>query len=141
LRLPNAVCWRWGIHLCVFRVGEISLFRRETAMISRFLCGTVFFLFASSTVGQASEIRRVVTGLGADNNAIVLFDSREKLIVGTSGNASLNLWITDASPPSFSFKDAAKKASGLSPPDNGTAFRLVEFPPTTPDDEAKMDPN
>jgi mannose-6-phosphate isomerase-like protein (cupin superfamily) len=110
-------------------------------MISKFLCGTAFILFASSTVGQASEIRRVVTGLSADNKAIVLFDSRDKLIVGRSGNASLNLWITDASPPGFSFKDdAAKKPSGLSPPDNGTAFRVVEFPPTTAADEAKMEP-
>ena len=109
-------------------------------MTSKVLYGIVFILFASAT-GQASEIRRVVTGLSADNKAIVLFDSRDTLAVGKSGNGSLNLWTTDASPPSFSFKDdAAKKPLGLSPPDNGTAFRVVEFPPTTPVDEAKMDP-
>jgi mannose-6-phosphate isomerase-like protein (cupin superfamily) len=111
-------------------------------MISRYWCSAILILFASSTIGQASEIHRVVTGLSADNKAIVLFDSREKLIVGKSGNAAVNLWMTDNSPPGFSFKDdAAKKPSGFSPPDHGTAFRVVEFPPTTPADEAKMDPH
>ena len=109
-------------------------------MISKISCGIVSVLFASS-ICQGSEIRRVVTGLGADNKAVVQFDGREPLTVGKSGNGSLNLWITDASPAALSFKeDAAKKPLGLSPPDNGTAFRVVEFPPTTPESEAKLDP-
>src|SRR5690242_12991886 len=54
----------------------------EAAMISKLLRGIAVILFASSSIGQASEIRRVVTGLSADNKAIVLFDSRENLIVG-----------------------------------------------------------
>src|SRR5689334_8048740 len=110
----------------------------EAAMISKASGGIVCLLFAI-TLGHASEIRRVVTGLDANNKAVVLFDSRDTLGVGKSGNAALNLWMTDASPPGFSFKDdAAKKPSGLSPPDNGTAFRVVEFPSTTPADEAKL---
>jgi len=61
---------------------------------------------------------------------------------GRSGNPAANLWITDSSPPGFSFKDDnATKPIGLSPPDNGTAIRVVEFPPLDPAAEAKMDPN
>jgi hypothetical protein len=59
-----------------------------------------------------------------------------------SGNPAANLWITDSSPPALSFKDDnAAKRIGLSPPDNGTAIRVVEFPPLDPAAEAKMDPN
>jgi mannose-6-phosphate isomerase-like protein (cupin superfamily) len=61
---------------------------------------------------------------------------------GGSGNPAANLWITDSSPPALSFKDDnAAKRIGLSPPDNGTAIRVVEFPPLDPATEAKMDPN
>jgi mannose-6-phosphate isomerase-like protein (cupin superfamily) len=61
---------------------------------------------------------------------------------GGSGNPAANLWITDSSPPDLSFKDDnAAKPIGLSPPDNGTAIRVVEFPPLEPAAEAKMDPN
>ena len=109
-------------------------------MISKILCAVAIVLFASS-IGQASDIRRIVTGLDTNNKAIVLFDTRETINVGKTGNGSLNLWITDTSPPSFSFKDdAAKKPLGLSPPDMGTAFRVVEFPPTNSAIVAKLDP-
>jgi mannose-6-phosphate isomerase-like protein (cupin superfamily) len=61
---------------------------------------------------------------------------------GGSGNPAANLWITDTSPPGFSFKDDnATRKIGLSPPDNGTAIRVVEFPPLDPAAEAKMDLN
>jgi len=95
-------------------------------------------VFAASS-GQASEVRRVVTGLNADDKAIVMIDRQETLNVGKSGNASINLWITAESPAGFSFKDdTANKSSVLSPPDNGTVFRVVEFPPTTPAEEEKV---
>lgn len=101
----------------------------------------VAILLACSTA-TASEIRRVVTGLDADNKAIVLFDSTLPLNPGKSGNPAANLWITDSAPAGFSFKDdSATKPIGLSPPDNGTVIRVVEFPPLNPDSEAKLDPN
>jgi mannose-6-phosphate isomerase-like protein (cupin superfamily) len=88
------------------------------------------------------RFRRVVTGLDASNKAVVLFDSRVTLNPGGSGNPAANLWITESSPPALSFKDDnAAKRIGLSPPDNGTAIRVVEFPPLDPAAEAKMDPN
>src|SRR5215813_14315948 len=90
---------------------------------------------------MASDIRRVVTGLDANNKAIVLFDSRVPLTTGPYGIASLNLWITDSYPAGFSFKDdPSTRPIGISPPDNGTKFRLVEFPPLDSATEAKLDP-
>ena len=110
-------------------------------MIRKTFWSIVTIMLACST-GNAADVRRVVTGLDAGNKAIAVFDSRVTLNPGGSGNPAANLWITDSSPPGFSFKDdnAAKKI-GLSPPDNGTAIRVVEFPPLDPAAEAKMDPN
>jgi mannose-6-phosphate isomerase-like protein (cupin superfamily) len=96
----------------------------------------------SPSAGPASDIRRIVTGLDADNKAIVLIDSRVALDSGPYGIASRNLWVTDAFPPGFSFNDdPSTKPVGLSPPDNGTKFRVVEFPPLNSATEAKMEPD
>ena len=110
-------------------------------MIRKALWSMVAVVLACSAAA-AADIRRVVTGLDANNKAIALFDSRLTLNPGRSGIPAANLWITDSSPPGFSFKDDnATKPIGLSPPDNGTAIRVVEFPPLNPAAEAKMDPN
>jgi mannose-6-phosphate isomerase-like protein (cupin superfamily) len=83
-----------------------------------------------------------VTGLDTDNKASTLFDSRLTLKPGPYGIAAVNLWITDSYPPTLTFKDdPATKPIGISPPDNGTKLRVVEFPPLDPATEAKMEPN
>ncbi len=91
---------------------------------------------------MASDIRRVVTGLDADNKAVVLFDSRLPLAPRTYGVASTVMWITDAYPPALSFTkdDPAARTIGIPPPDNGTILRVVEFLPLDPATEAKMEP-
>jgi mannose-6-phosphate isomerase-like protein (cupin superfamily) len=110
-------------------------------MIRKAFWSLVTLMLACST-GTAAEIRRVVTGLDANNKAVAQFDSRLTLRPGKSGMPAVNLWITDSSPPGFSFKDdSASKPIGLSPPDNGTAIRVVEFPPLDPAALAKMDPD
>jgi mannose-6-phosphate isomerase-like protein (cupin superfamily) len=110
-------------------------------MLRSTFCSIVTLLLASSSA-TASDIRRVVTGLDANDKAIALFDSVLPLAPGKSGNPATNLWITDSSPPGFSSKeDNATKPIGLTPPDNGTVIRVVEFPPLSSDAEAKMDPN
>jgi hypothetical protein len=110
-------------------------------MMRKILWSIVAILLSCSS-GAASDIRRVVTGLDADNKAIVVFDSRLTLAPGPYGLNSLNLWITDSYPAGFSFKDdPATKPIGISPPDNGTKFRVVEFPPLDPETEKKMEPN
>jgi naringenin degradation protein FdeH len=93
------------------------------------------------SAAAASDIRRVVTGLDADNKAVVLFDSRMPLKPGPYGLQSTNLWVTSAYPLAFSFKDdTATIPVGISPLDNGTKFRVVEFPPLDAATEAKMEP-
>ena len=102
----------------------------------------ILAILLACSSATAADVRRVVTGLDANNKAIALFDGRLTLNPGRSGNPAANLWITDSSPPGFSFKDDnATKPIGLSPPDNGTAIRVVEFPPLDSAAEAKMDPN
>jgi naringenin degradation protein FdeH len=103
---------------------------------------SVLTVLLACTSANAADIRRVVTGLDANDKAIAMFDGRLTLSPGKSGIPAANLWITDSLPPGFSFKDdSAQKPIGLSPPDNGTAIRVVEFPPLDPAAEAKMDPN
>jgi mannose-6-phosphate isomerase-like protein (cupin superfamily) len=90
---------------------------------------------------QASDIRRVVTGLDTDNKAVVLFDSRMPLQAGPLGLQATNLWVTNSYPLGFSFKeDTSSIPVGVSPLDNGTKFRVVEFPPLDPATESKMEP-
>jgi mannose-6-phosphate isomerase-like protein (cupin superfamily) len=95
-----------------------------------------------NAIPSASGVRRVVTGLDADDKAVVLFDSRVPLAAGPAGIASVNLWITDEYPPALRFDgdDPSTRPIGISPPENGTKFRIVEFPPLDAATEAKMDP-
>jgi mannose-6-phosphate isomerase-like protein (cupin superfamily) len=95
----------------------------------------------SGSVAQASDIRRVVTGLDADNKAVVMFDSRVPLQAGPLGLRATNLWVTNSYPLGFSFKDDTSSIPvGISPLDNGTKFRVVEFPPLDPATEARLEP-
>ena len=88
----------------------------------------------------ADDIRRVVTGLDDRNHAVVLFDSRIPLKADSPVLASTNFWITDSTPPSLSKEDTANRPLGVSPPDNGTKFRIVEFAPLDAATEAKLPP-
>ena len=93
------------------------------------------------SAAEASEIRRVVTGLDADNKAVVMFDSRVPLQAGPLGLLATNLWVTNTYPIGFSFKDDTSAIPvGISPLDNGTKFRVVEFPPLDQAAEARMEP-
>jgi mannose-6-phosphate isomerase-like protein (cupin superfamily) len=101
----------------------------------------VVALVVCSVAAKASDIRRVVTGLDADNKAVVMFDSRLPLQAGPFGLQSTNLWVTNSYPLGFSFKDDTSAIPvGISPLDNGTKLRVVEFPPLDPAAEARMEP-
>jgi mannose-6-phosphate isomerase-like protein (cupin superfamily) len=98
-------------------------------------------LLLTCSAADASDIRRVVTGLDANNKAVVMFDSRMPLQSGPYGLTSTNLWVTNSYPLGFSFKDDTSAIPvGVSPLDNGTKFRVVEFPPLDAATEAKMEP-
>ncbi len=92
------------------------------------------------SLATASEIHRVVTTLDADNKSTTLADGQVPLNVSPSGNASINLWVTNSSPPGFSFTEDTAKPIGFNPPDNGTVLRVVEFPPLKPGEEAQLPP-
>jgi hypothetical protein len=97
--------------------------------IQSFAVGTLLLCQAA----EASDIRRVVTGLDADNKAVVLFDSRMPLQAGPLGLQATNLWVTNSYPLGFSFKeDTSSIPVGVSPLDNGTKFRVVEIRHSTP---------
>jgi mannose-6-phosphate isomerase-like protein (cupin superfamily) len=107
-------------------------------MICRIFCAIAAIFIAGSAA--ASDVRRVVTGLDARNHAVVLFDSSIPLKQDSPVLSSTNFWITDSTPPSLSMQDTANRPIGVSPPDNGTKFRLVEFAPLDPATEAKLPP-
>jgi mannose-6-phosphate isomerase-like protein (cupin superfamily) len=109
-------------------------------MFRQTICSLAAILFVCSTA-DASDIRRVVTGLDANNKAVVMFDSRMPLQKGPLGLQATNLWVTNTYPLGFSFKDDTSAIPvGISPLDNGTKFRVVEFPPLDAATEAKMEP-
>jgi mannose-6-phosphate isomerase-like protein (cupin superfamily) len=104
------------------------------------LCSLAALLLACSTAA-ASDIRRVVVGLDANNKSVVMFDSQMPLKPGEYGLNSTNLWVTNSYPLGFSFKDDTSSIPvGVSPLDNGTKFRVVEFPPLDAATEATMPP-
>ena len=92
------------------------------------------------SLAAASEIHRVVTTLDPNNKSTTLADGQVTLNVSPSGNGSANLWVTNSSPPGFSFTEDTGKPTGFNPPDNGTVLRVVEFPPLKPGEEAKLPP-
>ena len=109
-------------------------------MIRTTICALVAIHLVGSAAA-ASDIRRVVTGLDANNKAVVMFDSRMPLQPGPAGLQATNLWVTNSYPLGFSFKDDTSASPvGISPLDNGTKFRVVEFPPLDAATEAKMEP-
>jgi mannose-6-phosphate isomerase-like protein (cupin superfamily) len=89
----------------------------------------------------ADKIRRLVTGIDENDKAVVLFDSRLSLEQRSPGIATANLWITESHPPSMSKTDTASRPIGISPPDTGTTFRIVEFSPIDPGTVAQMPPD
>ena len=97
-------------------------------------------LVSIASSALADDIRRVVTGLDDKNHAVVLFDSRIPLKSDSPVLSSTNFWITDSTPPAMSREDTANRPIGVSPPDNGTKFRIVEFAPLDAATEAKLPP-
>jgi mannose-6-phosphate isomerase-like protein (cupin superfamily) len=109
-------------------------------MIRKAVCSLIAVLLVCSTAA-ASDIRRVVVGLDANNKSVVMFDNQMPLKPGEYGLNSTNLWVTNSYPLGFSFKDDTSAIPiGVSPLDNGTKFRVVEFPPLDAATEAKMGP-
>jgi mannose-6-phosphate isomerase-like protein (cupin superfamily) len=93
---------------------------------------------------MSDEVRRVVTGHDPTGKAIVLFDGANphKNVRPGSGTVARLLWVTDQTPADMSGDaDRAAIKIGIAPPAGGSIFRVVEFPPTTDEELAKLDVN
>lgn len=79
------------------------------------------------------RVRRVVTGHDAEGRSIIFSDgpaTSVKEIASFPGLALTDFWETAGAPASNAGSaDAAARPVRLEPPQNGTLFRLVEFPP------------
>jgi len=110
-------------------------------MIRIMICSIIAILLAGFFRGRF-RYPTVVTGLDANNKAVVQFDSRMTLAPGQYGLNSTNLWVTNIIRSAFRSRTIPRRyRSAFSPLDNGTKFRVVEFPPLDAATEAKMDPN
>ena len=105
-------------------------------MLRTIVCPTLVLLFISSQA-RASDIRRVVTGPDAnDGKSAAIIDSRVNVAPLATDLGRANLWVTDSYPISLSKSDTKDKSVGVSPPDNGTQFGVVEFAPYNADHPA-----
>ena len=87
---------------------------------------------ACAQTAGSDTVRRVVTGLDANDHSVVLFDDELSLSKVRPPNASVNLWATQRSPADFSWADdRAKMVKGFAPPKDGAVFRIIEFPPVS----------
>jgi quercetin dioxygenase-like cupin family protein len=75
--------------------------------------------------------RRVVTGHDARGRAVILHDGVAPNVKRRpSGLVSTLLWTTDESPADVGRKDdRAAREIGIPPPERGSIFRVVDFPP------------
>jgi mannose-6-phosphate isomerase-like protein (cupin superfamily) len=88
---------------------------------------------------MATKIRRVVTGHDANGKAVVLLDEDcPNVIQFAAGQASTHVWLNERTPAEFHDSDPTKTYKALPPPPGGACFRIVEFPPTTPERIAQL---
>ena len=78
-------------------------------------------------------IRRIVTGHNKDGKSIIVSDGPSPhglALIDDPAFGLTNLWVTNATPADNSTAgDAADCKVVLTPPKNGSIFRVVEFPP------------
>lgn len=103
----------------------------------RTIIPSVLVMLSVIAQATASDVRRVVTGPDAnDNRSTAMIDSRIELTPLTADFGSASLWVTDSYPVGLSKDDTRDKSVGVSPPDNGTQFGVVEFAPFNADHPA-----
>lgn len=79
-----------------------------------------------------SPVRRVVTGHDESGKAVVLMDGAAPnvRIRQASQLVSTLIWVTDETPADVSGSaDRAARVIGVAPPERGSTFRVVDFPP------------
>jgi mannose-6-phosphate isomerase-like protein (cupin superfamily) len=86
----------------------------------------------------SDDIRRVVTTVDKDGKAVVLFDGANphKVVRPNRSVTSRLVWVTDQTPADISGSaDRAATDIGIAPPKQGSIFRIIDIPPTTPEIE------
>jgi mannose-6-phosphate isomerase-like protein (cupin superfamily) len=101
-----------------------------TSNLSWLVPGVALILAGSVAAQQPPEVRRVVTKIDASGKAVAMFDGQVQLTSFRSPNPASEMWVTENSPPDFSWTaDRGKTKVGLVPPKSGTVFRVVDFAP------------
>src|SRR5260221_9656266 len=101
-----------------------------TSNLSWVVPGVALIIAGSVAAQQPPEVRRVVTKLDSSGKAVAMFDGQVQLTSFRSPNPASEMWVTESSPPDFSWAaDRAKTKVGLVPPKGGTIFRIVDFVP------------
>jgi quercetin dioxygenase-like cupin family protein len=102
------------------------------SMIRKLAVWSTVAALSFSAPTRASDVRRVVTGVDADNKSTAIIDSKIALAPAPNDLKWAHLWVTDSYPLSISETDTKDKSVGISPPENGTQFGVVEIPPYDP---------
>ena len=79
-----------------------------------------------------ARVRRVLTGHDAEGKSTIIADgfaANMKEMPPGSGLAVTELWETSVPADNAGKQDAGNREVRLEPPQNGTLFRIVEFPP------------
>lgn len=83
---------------------------------------------------MVKPFRRVVTGHDATGKAVFLYDGDAPKVqpAPRPGVVSTLFWVTDETPATLvDDADAADRTIGITPPMNGSIFRVVEYAPDT----------
>lgn len=83
-----------------------------------------------------TEVRRVVTTHDETGKAVVMIDDQtpHKTVTPGRGTGSWRVWVTKNMPVDMEEqRDLGADQIGPAPPKNGTAIRIMDFPPETPE--------
>jgi hypothetical protein len=89
------------------------------------------------------KVRRVVTGFDNKGRSTIVSDGPSPAIKSVPGRPdyySTNVWRTGAAPVDITEPDLIEGHVGVSPPENGTVLRVIDFPPepTDPEERARQ---
>src|SRR6266699_1260346 len=90
----------------------------------------------NAIMALSADVRRVVTTIDSKDKAVVLLDgpNPHKKVRPHAQTVSRLIWVTDQTPADLSGgKDRAAVDLGIMPPRGGSVFRIVDFPPETPE--------
>ena len=93
-------------------------------------------------MSDLGKVRRVVTTVDASGTAVVLFDGQNPncTVRPARKNVMNLLWTTNGAPAEIAGPaDRGAVDIGTQPPPGGTAMRIIDYPPTTPEQEAEFD--